>query len=210
MRRWWNISWKITAFLSYNEARRWSRAPKEFGRGSPEGVAAPETTNNTVATTALVPLLSFGIWPDAGGRHGRRGAARFRIPSAPSGPRRRPRRPGCPGLVPEQNPAERCADHGHREPHASSALNSARVLVPGGAAAGYRAPTVESAEKTTSPPPTVFVPPGGRVRRRQSAARGPAPWAGMPASPCRTCCCRRSRSRSRPPKGGPGAQTGYH
>ena len=51
----------IAAFLSYNEARRWSRAPEEFGRGSPEGVAAPETANNTVAATALVPLLSFGI-----------------------------------------------------------------------------------------------------------------------------------------------------
>ena len=51
----------IAAFLSYNEARRWSRTPEEFGRGSPEGVAAPETANNTVAATALVPLLSFGI-----------------------------------------------------------------------------------------------------------------------------------------------------
>jgi putative tricarboxylic transport membrane protein len=51
----------IAAFLSYNEARRWSKSPAEFGRGSPEGVAAPEAANNTVASTALIPLLSFGI-----------------------------------------------------------------------------------------------------------------------------------------------------
>ena len=51
----------IASFLSYNEARRWSKAKDEFGRGSPEGIAAPETANNTVAATALVPLLSFGI-----------------------------------------------------------------------------------------------------------------------------------------------------
>lgn len=51
----------IASFMSYNEARRWSRHKHEFGKGSPEGIAAPETANNTVAETALVPLLSFGI-----------------------------------------------------------------------------------------------------------------------------------------------------
>ncbi|MEP7207900.1 MAG: tripartite tricarboxylate transporter permease [Casimicrobiaceae bacterium] len=51
----------IAAFLTYNEARRWSRYPEEFGKGSPEGVAAPETANNVVTGTALVPLLSLGI-----------------------------------------------------------------------------------------------------------------------------------------------------
>ena len=51
----------ISSFLAYNEARRWSRHPEEFGHGSPEGVAAPEAANNTVACTVLVPLLSLGI-----------------------------------------------------------------------------------------------------------------------------------------------------
>jgi putative tricarboxylic transport membrane protein len=51
----------IASFLSYNEAKRWSKHPEEFGKGSPEGVAAPEASNNTVASTALIPLLSFGI-----------------------------------------------------------------------------------------------------------------------------------------------------
>ena len=51
----------VASFLAYNEARRFSRHKEEFGKGSPEGVAAPETANNTVAATAIIPLLSFGI-----------------------------------------------------------------------------------------------------------------------------------------------------
>jgi len=51
----------IASFMSYNEARRWSKNPEEFGKGSPEAIAAPEAANNTVAGTALVPMLSFGI-----------------------------------------------------------------------------------------------------------------------------------------------------
>lgn len=51
----------VASFLSYNEARRWSKHPEEFGKGSIEGVAAPEAANNTVAGTALIPTLSFGI-----------------------------------------------------------------------------------------------------------------------------------------------------
>ena len=51
----------VSSFLAYNEARRWSRHKEEFGQGSPEGIAAPEAANNTVACTALIPLLSLGI-----------------------------------------------------------------------------------------------------------------------------------------------------
>lgn len=51
----------VASFMSYNEAKRWSKHKEEFGHGSPEGIAAPETANNTVAETALIPLLSFGI-----------------------------------------------------------------------------------------------------------------------------------------------------
>jgi putative tricarboxylic transport membrane protein len=51
----------VAAFMSYNEAKRWSKHPEEFGKGSEEGVAAPEAANNTVACTALVPTLTFGI-----------------------------------------------------------------------------------------------------------------------------------------------------
>jgi putative tricarboxylic transport membrane protein len=55
----------LASFLSYNEAKRWSKHPEEFGKGSPEGIAAPEAANNTVAATALIPTLTFGI-PSSG------------------------------------------------------------------------------------------------------------------------------------------------
>jgi putative tricarboxylic transport membrane protein len=51
----------VSSFLAYNEARRWSRHKEEFGRGSPEGIAAPEAANNSVACTSLIPMLSLGI-----------------------------------------------------------------------------------------------------------------------------------------------------
>jgi putative tricarboxylic transport membrane protein len=51
----------VAAFMAYSEAKRWSKHPEEFGKGSPEGVAAPEAANNVVTATALVPLLSLGI-----------------------------------------------------------------------------------------------------------------------------------------------------
>lgn len=51
----------IASFISYNEAKRWSKHPEEFGHGSLEGVAAPETANNVVTGTAMIPLLTFGI-----------------------------------------------------------------------------------------------------------------------------------------------------
>jgi putative tricarboxylic transport membrane protein len=51
----------VAAFIAYNEAKRWSRRKDEFGKGSPEGIAAPETANNTVSATAIIPLLAFGI-----------------------------------------------------------------------------------------------------------------------------------------------------
>jgi putative tricarboxylic transport membrane protein len=51
----------VASFMTYNEARRWSKEPEKFGKGSEEGVAGPETANNVVASTALIPLLSLGI-----------------------------------------------------------------------------------------------------------------------------------------------------
>jgi putative tricarboxylic transport membrane protein len=51
----------IAAFMSYNLAKAWSKEPEKFGHGSEEGVIAPETANNVVALTALIPTLAFGI-----------------------------------------------------------------------------------------------------------------------------------------------------
>jgi len=50
-----------SSFVAYNEARRWSKHPELFGKGSMEGVAAPETANNAVQGGDLVPTLALGI-----------------------------------------------------------------------------------------------------------------------------------------------------
>lgn len=51
-------------FLSYSLARRGSKKPEEFGKGSPEGLVASESSINACTSTVLVPLLSLGIPAD--------------------------------------------------------------------------------------------------------------------------------------------------
>lgn len=51
----------IATFLSYNEARRWSKHPEKFGTGVVEGIIAPESANNGVTGGALIPLLTLGV-----------------------------------------------------------------------------------------------------------------------------------------------------
>jgi len=51
----------IAVFLAWDLARRASREPEAFGRGSAEGVAAPEAANNGVTGGALIPMLTLGI-----------------------------------------------------------------------------------------------------------------------------------------------------
>ncbi|GKX29685.1 C4-dicarboxylate ABC transporter permease [Vallitalea longa] len=55
----------IGAFISYNEAKRFSKHPEKFGTGHIEGIAAPEAGNNGVTGGAMVPLLTLGIPGDA-------------------------------------------------------------------------------------------------------------------------------------------------
>jgi len=52
---------EVATFLSYNEAKRTSKHPELFGTGCIEGIAAPESSNNTVVGTAMIPLLTLGI-----------------------------------------------------------------------------------------------------------------------------------------------------
>ena len=51
----------ISSFVAYGEAKRLSKHPEEFGKGSYEGVVAPECANNAVVGGAMVPLLALGI-----------------------------------------------------------------------------------------------------------------------------------------------------
>ncbi|MFD0717027.1 tripartite tricarboxylate transporter permease [Paenibacillus sp. GCM10027626] len=55
----------IAAFVSYNEAKRWSKNKEEFGKGSLKGIAASESAANGSTGGALVPMLTLGIPGDA-------------------------------------------------------------------------------------------------------------------------------------------------
>lgn len=48
-------------FMSYTYAQKTSKAPDQFGKGSPEGLVASEAANNAVPAAAMIPLLALGI-----------------------------------------------------------------------------------------------------------------------------------------------------
>ncbi len=56
----------IASWLAYNESKRASKTPEEFGKGSIEGVVAAECANNSVTGATLIPLLALGIPGDVG------------------------------------------------------------------------------------------------------------------------------------------------
>lgn len=49
------------AYLSYSEAKRVSKNPKNFGKGEIKGLAAVESANNATCSATLIPLLTLGI-----------------------------------------------------------------------------------------------------------------------------------------------------
>ena len=51
----------IACFMGYNEAKRFSKHPEEFGHGSIEGIAGSEAANNAVTGGSLIPTLTLGI-----------------------------------------------------------------------------------------------------------------------------------------------------
>ncbi|MPZ73936.1 MAG: C4-dicarboxylate ABC transporter permease [Nitriliruptorales bacterium] len=51
----------VATLVSYNEAVRWSRDRKKFGKGALEGVVASESSGNAAAGGAMVPLIALGI-----------------------------------------------------------------------------------------------------------------------------------------------------
>jgi len=51
----------IPTFIAYVVEKKVSKHPEKFGTGVIEGVASPETANNSYANGALVPLLTLGI-----------------------------------------------------------------------------------------------------------------------------------------------------
>ncbi len=51
----------IASIMSYTTEKRLSKNPAEFGHGAIEGVAGPESANNSDTAGAMVPLLTLGI-----------------------------------------------------------------------------------------------------------------------------------------------------
>jgi putative tricarboxylic transport membrane protein len=51
----------IAAFISYDYAKKLNKRPETFGKGAPEGIAAPESSNNAVTGGALIPMMTLGI-----------------------------------------------------------------------------------------------------------------------------------------------------
>ncbi len=55
----------IGAFVAYGQARNLSKHPEKFGTGIPEGIMAPESSNNGVTGGAMIPMLTLGVPGDA-------------------------------------------------------------------------------------------------------------------------------------------------
>jgi putative tricarboxylic transport membrane protein len=51
----------VPTFLAYSIEKKVSKTPERFGKGAIEGVASPETANNSYANAALIPLFTLGI-----------------------------------------------------------------------------------------------------------------------------------------------------
>ena len=49
------------SLMSYGVTKMMAKDPREFGKGHPGGVAAPEAANNSASTGAMLPMLTLGI-----------------------------------------------------------------------------------------------------------------------------------------------------
>jgi len=51
----------VASFASYAVEKKASKHPEEFGKGAIQGVAGPESANNSAAGGSFIPLLTLGI-----------------------------------------------------------------------------------------------------------------------------------------------------
>lgn len=51
----------LASFASYALEKKVAKHPERFGKGAIEGVAGPESANNSAAQTAFIPLLTLGL-----------------------------------------------------------------------------------------------------------------------------------------------------
>jgi putative tricarboxylic transport membrane protein len=54
----------IASFASYALEKKISKSPERFGTGAIEGVASPESANNSATAGGFVPMLTLGIPPN--------------------------------------------------------------------------------------------------------------------------------------------------
>jgi putative tricarboxylic transport membrane protein len=54
----------IASFASYGLEKRLSKEPDRFGKGAIEGVAGPESANNSACSGGFIPLFTLGIPPN--------------------------------------------------------------------------------------------------------------------------------------------------
>jgi putative tricarboxylic transport membrane protein len=51
--------------MAYDQAKKFSKHPERFGKGTPEGIIASESANNANVGGSLVTIMAFGIPGDA-------------------------------------------------------------------------------------------------------------------------------------------------
>jgi putative tricarboxylic transport membrane protein len=51
----------LASFAAYTLEKKIAKDPKRFGQGAIEGVAGPESANNSAAQTSFIPLLTLGL-----------------------------------------------------------------------------------------------------------------------------------------------------
>jgi len=54
----------VSSFVSYTVEKKLSKYPERFGTGVIEGVAGPESANNSACSGAFIPLFALGIPPN--------------------------------------------------------------------------------------------------------------------------------------------------
>ncbi|OGW32032.1 MAG: Tricarboxylate transporter family protein, partial [Nitrospirae bacterium GWD2_44_7] len=51
----------VASFFAYDQAKKNSKTPEEFGKGKLEGIFASESANSSVVAASLIPLFTLGI-----------------------------------------------------------------------------------------------------------------------------------------------------
>jgi putative tricarboxylic transport membrane protein len=51
----------VANILAYDQTKKASKTPEKFGKGTPEGIMAPESSNNAVEGGALITMMALGI-----------------------------------------------------------------------------------------------------------------------------------------------------